>query len=834
MSQTNRANDVAAQGRKALEAGAQWREIQQAFFATGRAAAVQRALTQATDAAAVEAYQSALAAVLSGRAAMFAAGGFGRGELFPFSDADIIVVHEGDAPRNLNERVAEFVRSLWEKGVRPSQRVCTVEECLALHEQNADLSVKLLDRRLLAGDASVAATLDEELAGWFAKHGRRLGHRLAGLARARHAKYRNTPSHREPDVEETPGGLRDLRLIATLEKLCPEQVKSADGLDEAATFLSSVRCFLHYRAGQDRNILDVAAQKAIVERFAGGATPPAWMREYFKRARAIFNEARRALDSCEASDSSLIGTFRDWQSRLSNAEFTVLRERVYLRRPGAFGIDAETALRLLEFVAQHGIRPAPETERRLQAAKDAVAVFCQQPRSLWPALKTILSLPRAAGAFRVLQNTGLLPAIFPEWDRMEGVAANQPDHLYTIDEHTLMAMERICDLRENADPAGQRFAEILSEIEDQAVLLFALLFHHMGEGSGDPDSAQVAAALGRAAGARVKMPAPDQDTVAFLIERQTDLSDAVSGRDLDDPATVRLLASQIGTIERLRLLAALTYADIAATYSEATFSWRAEQLWRTYLATQRELTRELETDRIQELPASLPESAEFIKGFPMRYLRARTAEEIQAHTRLYELSRPTGVAVQLEQAGGAYKLSLIAQDMPALFASFAGAISSFGLDIVQAEAFANSKGVILDTFVFADPRHTLELNPPEAERLQDLIRRVALGKTDARRLLRNRARLDPKKLVVEPRVQFVSEACETATLVEIVAEDRPGLLYSLASVFSSNACNIDIVLIDTKGRRAIDVFYVAQEGGKLSPELQAKLKEQLLSACLGD
>ena len=148
-------------------------------------------------------------------------------------------------------------------------------------------------------------------------------------------------------------------------------------------------------------------------------------------------------------------------------------------------------------------------------------------------------------------------------------------------------------------------------------------------------------------------------------------------------------------------------------------------------------------------------------------------------------------------------------------------------------AVKGTRGQILDTFVFAEPRRTLELNPPESERLQDLIRRVALGKTDARRLLRNRTRLDPKHLVVEPQVQFVSDACETATLVEIVTEDRPGLLYSLASVFSSNACNIDIVLIDTRGRRAIDVFYVAQDGGRLSPAVQAKLKEQLLSACLG-
>jgi [protein-PII] uridylyltransferase len=192
------------------------------------------------------------------------------------------------------------------------------------------------------------------------------------------------------------------------------------------------------------------------------------------------------------------------------------------------------------------------------------------------------------------------------------------------------------------------------------------------------------------------------------------------------------------------------------------------------------------------------------------------------------------VAVDLETMEGAYKLTMVAQDRPALFASFAGAISSFGLNIVKAEAFSNSQGVILDTFTFTDPKRTFELNPPEAERLQDLMGRIALGKTDARRLFRNRPQPRPERRVIEPRIQFDSEAHETATLVEIVAEDRIGLLYSLATVFSSNACNIDTVLIDTKGHRAIDVFHIAKNGRKLSLEMQDTLKQQLLSACLGE
>src|SRR5438552_3225566 len=239
----------------------------------------------------------------------------------------------------------------------------------------------------------------------------------------------------------------------------------------------------------------------------------------------------------------------------------------------------------------------------------------------------------------------------------------------------------------------------------------------------------------------------------------------MNSRDLQDPATARMLADRIGTIQRLKLLVVLTYADISAVHPGAMTSWRLEQLGQTYRVAHQELLRELETDRIQEVPAGLQELAVFITGFPVRYLRTHSVEEIRAHSQLRELSRPTGVAVQIEKLGEVYRLTIVARDSPFLFASLAGAISSFGLDIVKAEAFSNAKGLILDTFVFADPIRTLDLNPPEVERLEQTIQQVALGKLDIDRLLRGRPMpAKQKRPKVKPRVHFDSEACETATL----------------------------------------------------------------------
>jgi [protein-PII] uridylyltransferase len=436
----------------------------------------------------------------------------------------------------------------------------------------------------------------------------------------------------------------------------------------------------------------------------------------------------------------------------------------------------------------------------------------------------VLSSPHPAAALRALDAAGLLAALLPEWEEAaNAVAGSEPG--FTAGERALQAIERLETLRSSPGASSRAFREMALEIDEPAVLVLALLLRGTGaQGEG----AQGAVKSAGGAAARMQMPKERAADLVFLIERQPELPAILAGRDVDNPATARLLAELAGATERLKLLTALTWADMAAD-SETSASWRLDQLWNAYSNGRRELTRELETDRIREAPVQARDHAEFIEGFPTRYLRTRSGE-IETHLRLYAESRPTGVAVRLERIEGAHRLTVIARDMPYLFASLAGAISSFGLNILKAEAFSNSRGVVLDTFVFADTKRTLELNPQEAERLQDLIRRVALGKTEARRLLREPERAERKR-APQPRIRFDAEACETATLVEIETDDRPGLLFSLATVFSSAGCNIDVVLIDTQANRAIDVFYVSHEGRKLTADFQARLEEKLLDAC---
>jgi len=258
-------------------------------------------------------------------------------------------------------------------------------------------------------------------------------------------------------------------------------------------------------------------------------------------------------------------------------------------------------------------------------------------------------------------------------------------------------------------------------------------------------------------------------------------------------------------------------------------------LWRVYLVAHEELTRELETERIHSDANFSPEHSAFLEGLPTRYLRTHSPDEIKAHLDLARQLETRPVAVEITHERSVYRLTLLTKDRSGLFASVAGAISSFGLNIVKVEAFSNAAGIVVDTFTFSDPNRTLELNPPEVDRLRGVVRRVVEGKQEAEKLLRGRPKpfLPSRSGTLKPSVAFNNEASDAATLVEIVAQDRPGLLYDLARAISEAGCNIEVVLIDTEAHKALDVFYVTSDGNKISGPLEDRLKADLLVACIG-
>jgi len=432
-------------------------------------------------------------------------------------------------------------------------------------------------------------------------------------------------------------------------------------------------------------------------------------------------------------------------------------------------------------------------------------------------------------AVRSMHETGVLFALFPGLEQIECLVVRDFYHRYTVDEHTLVAIQ-------NAWSAPEAYGELLRELPQKGLLLFALLFHDAGKAHSDAAegyAGHVDASLQSADEAvrRIRMPAAEHDIVSFLIRHHMELSVAMRTRDLADPKAIHDVAQMAGTEDRLKALTLLTYADISAVNPSVMTPWRASQLWRLYLAVYRQLTRELAEERIVE--SNVGPGADLLEGLPVRYLRTHSEAEIAEHVALAAKSEARGVALDIRSLESAWQLTVIAADRPGLFARVAGTLAGFGMNILRAEAFSNRRGQVLDTFVFADPTRTLELNPTELDRLRSTAERVILRKLEVRDLLKNRPKPKPpsRKVRVRTAIRFDDEASATATLIEIVAEDRPGLLYELASAISSRGGNIEVVLIDTQANRAIDVFYVTLSGRKLTANEQAEIRAELEKAC---
>ena len=419
--------------------------------------------------------------------------------------------------------------------------------------------------------------------------------RLAEVTSTRHLRFGDTIFHLEPNLKDGPGGLRDthvtqwLSTIAALdpgrrwpESLSPQHNADAE-LPNAMEFLSASRCYLHYRSKRDENVISWEAQDEMAARgiatHDGPLSSAEWMRLYFRHARAIYRNTTQLLEQVPRDRSSLYRSFQRWRSRVSNEDFSVVDGRVYLQQ-SAGARDPLVALRLFTFIARHGVALSLETERRLKNAHRALADAMPQDARLWEHLRELLALPHAAEALRVMHSLSLLTRAIPEFETIDSLVLRDLYHRYTVDEHSLLAIEILHRLKDNDVEWLQPFGELLTELERPELLFLALLLHDTGKGLAGTDHVHNSLQLAAAAVERMGLGTEDAQTVCFLIATHLEMSSTMRRRDIYDPETVRDLAGKMGTPERLKMLTLLTLADIKSVNPEALTPWKAENLWR--------------------------------------------------------------------------------------------------------------------------------------------------------------------------------------------------------------------------------------------------------------
>ncbi len=819
--------------------------------------------------------------------ALVALGGYGRSELFPYSDVDLLYMLDGKvSEKDVKLPIRRISQELWDNGIRLSPQTRKRSEAEKFDSDNVEFALALLDHRLLAGDAAVYERFAKVgLPKMLERESKAIASGLVDLTSERHKKYGDTLFHLEPSIKDCPGGLRDVHVCAWLKTLAaagsgtkPDGVQASDrnsGLAvgdreefaQAVEFLFTVRCFLHYRHERDDNTLDWQAQDAAARVLIGpgrtrasaeGSTADAayWMRLYFRHARSVERRLIQMLEAVPAKQRAGRWALPGLSKARRRAESLPVGYRVDGGRAVLNGVtvgtgdpaqDPEVVLQLFAAISRTGCPLDRRSEERVSQALPLLSTHLEEGPVLWRHLREILTGPHAGKALRAMHALGFLELLIPEFHGIDALVIRDAYHRYTVDEHTMVLIDTLhaLEVEQTGNMAewAKRFGGILRDVQHPDLLYLGGLLHDTGKGRSTGDHARESARMAESVAGRLELDAYESELVLGLIRNHLEMSAALR-RDIFDLETVRAFAGKVQTPEALRMLTLFTYADIDAVHPDALTPWKAENLWRLYLATANYLDRSVDDERVgarvgkelvhrvvSVLPGKRAEVEAFLEGFPERYLRTRTPEQVRMHFEMAQRFEKDKVQVDFHYAPGTSEITLVTPDRALLFSDMAGALAGWGMNIVTADAFSNRQGVVVDSFRFTDTFRTLEMNTSEHVEFVASVHGVMTGTVAVEKLLtgRRRGRRKAPKVVVPTRVDFDAEASSHSTLLQVVAQDMPGLLRAVSLALAECVCNIEVALVDTEGETAIDVFYVTRNGSKLDKEQEAELKKALLA-----
>lgn len=877
--------------RPALEAGEA--EIRQRFF-SGKSTAgqclVQRAhLVDAVVGGLADVAMNTLYPVhnptMSERLTIIAVGGYGRGELAPFSDIDLLFLLPYKRSPVIEQIVECLLYVLWDTGLKVGNATRSLPECLRSAETDITIRTALLDARPLWGDEGLWDLFQRGFERQFGPSG---GHQfaVAKLAErdARHKRMGDTRYILEPNIKEGKGGLRDLHTLYWIAKYfyrtnAPACLVEAGVMtaDEARTcrkalrFLSTIRCHLHYLTNRADEVLTFDVQPEMAERLgysdrAGVSGVERFMKHYFLVAKQVGDLTRIVCAGLEI-DARPRGPrrFLPFGDKLAFANetveldgFVVRASRLDLPRSDHFTRRPVDLIRIFAVAQTHNVDIHPRALKQMHRVdRSAIPKLRSSPKANKLFLDILTGSKNPELTLRAMSEAGILGRFVPDFGRI--IAQMQYDmyHVYTVDEHTIRALSILHTI--GSGEAAERLplaSRVMGELTSRRALVVALFLHDIAKGRGG-DHSVLGARVAKRLCPRFGLTKEECETVEWLVRHHLDMSNIAFRRDVEDEKTVQDFAELVESPERLRLLLVLTTVDINAVGPGRWTSWNATLIGQLFSRTIEVLAGGQDSAlrwsaRVEQAENAFGKLAaaegwtpaeieEFVSiGIPTYWL-SFDAETHLHHAGLTQKAkgqkRPLAITSRMVTGRKVTEVTVYAVDHAGLSSLIAGAITVAGGRILDARLFTLSNGMALDVFSIHNlPTDGMGGQSEKLDKVADTIGKTLRGEIDARKLLAQRSSSLPKRsraFAAAPRVVVDNQASNQCTVIEVNGRDRPGILFDLSCALTDAGLRIASAKITTYGERVVDVFYVKDIFGlKVTSETKLKQVREVLMAAL--
>ena len=798
-----------------------------------------------------------------------ALGGYGRGELHPSSDIDLMVVYDGELSPYVTRVMQELLYTLWDLGFHVGHSLRSLDDCVAIAGTDFPSRTSMQEARFLAGDRRLFHRFGRVLRDNVFRHDFDEFLRTALAERdQRYRKWGASPYVGEPNVKESAGGLRDIHTAMwlgaakfgarTLKELADKGLITAReqaAADAALTFLWRTRNELHFFSGHKNDVLTRDVQPRIAENLgyvddASGLGVERFMREYYLYARVIHRIARRLIARCEQTIARHGTAERRGRQQALADGLVFLDGRLYLtdRDPDALRRDPLRILRVFWHLHRLGCELSLDLERAIEDSLDAIDDTVRRSpvaRDLF--LDICRNWGRVTQTFSEMHELGVLGRYLPEFGALTCLVQYDVYHKFSADQHSLLAVEHLEALAPGQSAESEGAALVFNEVDKPELLMLGMLLHDIGKAKGHGHVAK-GIPLVRELTQRLGIGVDDAALVEFLVAHHLTMSHVAQRRDIDDPKTVSDFAAVVGDPQRLRMLYLLTYADMRAVGPGVLTGWQAVILHELYTRTLARLTggrierpnRHHLAPRLHGLvkdALSLQDVKAHLALASDRYVASTSVQRMGEHLRLVQRLADTPVATELfhHRDLGSSDLVVVTRDVPGLFSLIAGTLAAHGINITSAQIHTRQYGVAIDTFQVNDVTGEAATGSWQWGRTLDALRAVLAGEQSVPELLEKRRRAGRHGAAAPglPKITIDNRLSDDYTVVEVKCPDRVGLLYLITRTLSGLGLDIASARIATEIDQALDTFYVHDgSGGKVDEPLGTQRLAETLDQAL--